>query len=122
MNQDMENAMKTQKIEGSVENWESGLLGQDAAHAKRAPKELDQAVDDSLGLQAISIRLSKELIEDYKIIAKMHGIGYQPLMRDALKRFAECEYRRLAIEAHNAKLQHAKEGAETPRPKDRQAA
>jgi predicted DNA binding CopG/RHH family protein len=119
---DMENAMKTPKIEGSVENWESGALGQDAAHAKRAPKELDQAVDDSLGLQAISIRLSKELIEDYKIIAKMHGIGYQPLMRDALKRFAESEYKRLAIEAHSAKVQHANDGAATPRPKGRQAA
>ncbi|HSY30251.1 MAG TPA: hypothetical protein VK832_22240 [Burkholderiaceae bacterium] len=114
--------MKTAKIEGTVENWESGALGQDAAHAKRAPKELDQAIDESLGLQAISIRLSKDLIEDYKIIAKMHGIGYQPLMRDALKRFAEGEYKRLAIELHNDKAQHAKECTETPHTKDRQAA
>lgn len=114
--------MKTAKIEGTVENWESGALGQDAAHAKRAPKDMDQAVDESLGLQAISIRLSKDLIDDYKIIAKMHGIGYQPLMRDALKRFAEGEYKRLAIELHSAKEQHPKDCAETHQTKERQAA
>jgi predicted DNA binding CopG/RHH family protein len=93
----------TAKIESTVEAWESGKLGRDAAHAKRAPKELEQQVDEALGLQAISIRLNKELIEDFKFIAKVHGIGYQPLMRDALKRFAEMEYKRIAVQLANQK-------------------
>lgn len=87
----------TAKIEGTTEAWESGALGRDAAHAKRAPKELEQAVDDALGMQAISIRLDKELINDFKRIAKHHDMGYQPLMREALKRFAESEWKRIAI-------------------------
>lgn len=91
----------TAKIEGTAEAWESGALGRDAAHAKPAPKELEQQVDDALGLQAISIRLSKELIGDFKFIAKHHGMGYQPLMREALKRFAEAEYKRIAIQLHS---------------------
>jgi len=94
---------KTAKIEGTAEAWESGALGRDAAHAKRAPKDLEQKVDEALGLQAISIRLNKELIEDFKFIAKFHCVGYQPLMRDALKRFAEAEYKRIAVQLANEK-------------------
>lgn len=92
-----------EQIEGTPQAWESGALGRDAAHAKRAPKELEQKIDDALGLQAISIRLNKELIEDFKFIAKFHGIGYQPLMRDALKRFAEAEYKRIAVQLASEK-------------------
>lgn len=92
------------KIESTVEAWESGALGRDAAHAKRAPKELQQQVDDALGLQMISIRLNKDLIEELKTIAKIHGVGYQPLMRDALKRFAAAEFKRLAVEMYNAQI------------------
>ncbi len=44
-----------------------------------------------LELQPISIRLQKSLIEDYKLIAKLIGTGYQPLMRQVLTRFAEAE-------------------------------
>jgi predicted DNA binding CopG/RHH family protein len=76
-----------EKIEGTVENWESGALGRDPLHAKRAPKALEKEMDDAQGLQAISIRLKKDLIEDFKFIAKHHGMGYQPLMRQALKLF-----------------------------------
>ncbi|HJV82288.1 hypothetical protein [Noviherbaspirillum sp.] len=99
----------TAKIEGTVEAWESGILGRDAAHVKRAPKEIEQQVDDALGLQAISIRLNKELIEDFKFIAKFHKMGYQPLMRDALKRFAEAEYKRIAVQLANEKAAEAQE-------------
>jgi predicted DNA binding CopG/RHH family protein len=108
----MENMMNdAEKIEGTAEAWESGALGRDAAHAKRAPKELEQQVDDALGMQAISIRLHKELIEDFKFIAKIHGVGYQPLMRDALKRFAEAEYKRIAVQLANEKAADEKERA-----------
>ncbi|WP_310625882.1 hypothetical protein [Limnohabitans sp.] len=47
----------------------------------------DMALDEALGLQSISIRLPKQLIDQYKLIAHFHGVGYQPLMRDILARF-----------------------------------
>lgn len=100
----------TEKIEGTVENWESGALGRDVAYAKPAPKELEQQMDDAQGLQAISIRLSKELVNDFKFIAVQHDMGYQPLMRLALKLFAESEYKRIAVQLANEKT--AKEAAQ----------
>ena len=95
--------MKKRKIEGTAEAWESGELGRDAAHAKPASQALAQQIDDALELQMISIRLPKELIEDFKMIATYHGIGYQPLMRDALKRFASSEMKVIATQAINDK-------------------
>lgn len=91
----------TKKIKGTAVAWESGDLGRDAGHAAVAPKDIDKAVDDALGMQMISIRLAKELIQDFKTIAKIRKVGYQPLMRDALKRFAEAEYKLIAIESAN---------------------
>lgn len=95
--------MKKRKIEGTAEAWESGELGRDTAHAKPASQALAQQIDDALELQMISIRLPKELIEDFKMIATYHGIGYQPLMRDALKRFASSEMKVIATQAINDK-------------------
>jgi len=95
--------MKKGKIEGTAEAWESGALGRESAHAKQASKALMQQIDDALELQMISIRLPKELIEEFKMIAAYHGVGYQPLMRDALKRFASSELKLIATQAVNEK-------------------
>jgi hypothetical protein len=54
------------KIKGTVENWENGTLGKDVNHVKQAPRDLERQIDDAQGLQAISIRLDKELIEKFK--------------------------------------------------------
>lgn len=89
---------KSKKIAGTVEAWENGDLGRDLSHAKKADQALQNQIDASLGMQAISIRLQTELINEFKIIAKVYGIGYQPLMRDALKHFAETELKKIAIE------------------------
>ncbi len=75
------------KIESTEEAWESGALGASADHVKAAPASLEAEIDASLGLQAISIRLPKQLIDAYKLIAAHHGVGYQPLMRDILQRY-----------------------------------
>ena len=86
-------------IPGSEDAWEDGLLGNDEKFASPLPDE--EAVSDiaqineSLGLQPISIRLEKSLIEDFKTIATINGLGYQTLMRQALKRFATCEMKRI---------------------------
>lgn len=75
-------------IASTDEAWESGELGASMEHAKPVAIDLEQAIDASLGMQSISIRLPKQLIDAYKLIAAHHGIGYQPLMRDILQRFA----------------------------------
>jgi len=79
------------KIPGTDEAWESGALGNDALHANAISEEASHRIDDTLGLQMISIRLDKSLIDSFKLLGEFHGLGYQPLMRDALKRFAEAE-------------------------------
>ncbi|WP_300754570.1 hypothetical protein [Janthinobacterium sp.] len=90
-------------INGTVEAWENGELGREIDHAAPVAIELEQQIDDALGMQMISIRLPKELIEEYKMIAQVHKLGYQPLMRDALKRFAEAELKKLAVQYANEK-------------------
>ncbi|PUE27661.1 hypothetical protein B9Z39_07855 [Limnohabitans sp. JirII-29] len=79
--------MNTSKIESTAEAWESRALGASAEHVAVADIAHDMALDEALGLQSISIRLPKQLIDQYKLIAHFHGVGYQPLMRDILGRF-----------------------------------
>lgn len=86
------------KIPGTAEAWESGELGQDERFVKVADPIEEAALNDALDLQLISIRLQKALIEDFKMIAKANGIGYQPLIRQVLKRFADSEKKRLIRE------------------------
>lgn len=81
------------KITGTVDAWENRELGADPRFVKAVSLDEVTKIDEDLGLQMISIRLDKSLIESYKTIANFHGIGYQPLMRDALKRFAYHELR-----------------------------
>lgn len=83
--------MSKDKILGTEEAWETEELGADEKHVKVAPHELTKQIEDTLGMQAISIRLEKSLIESFKMLGSFHGVGYQPLMRDALKRFADAE-------------------------------
>lgn len=92
---------QTIKIEDTDEAWEAdGPLGNDFAHAVVADvdHELAKAIDDSLGLQPISIRLQKSLLENLKSLAQLNGIGYQPLIRQVLTRFVECELKMLLRE------------------------
>lgn len=104
---------KTQKILGTDEAWETGELGEDETHAIPADSvyqsEVELAINASLGLKMISIRLEEGLIEDFKQIAALNGIGYQPLMRQALKRFADNEKKRILVEAYNAMQKHDSE-------------
>lgn len=87
------------KITGSDEAWENGVLGNTEEHtvalSDSKQSEIDAAIDESLGLCPISIRLERSLIEDFKNLATINKLGYQTLMRQALKRFADCEKKRL---------------------------
>jgi hypothetical protein len=99
-------------IANTPEAWENGELGQSLEHAKVAPSKLASEIDDALGLQMISIRLDKELIDMFKLLGGKYQMGYQPLMREALKRFVDGELKMVALEA----LQ--KQSAARPKSKD----
>jgi len=89
---------KQTKIKDTIEAWESGELGESLEHAKVASPELTAAIDEAIGMQMISIRLPRSVIDDFKVMAQIEGVGYQPLMRTALIRFAECEAKRVMRE------------------------
>lgn len=102
------NAGVAEKIAGTPQAWESGELGADERYVRRADPKIEKAVDDALGLQSISIRLPKQLIEAYKHIAAYHGVGYQPLMRDILQRFVP-EGLKEVMQAHQERADAADE-------------
>ena len=91
--------MKKVKTYNTADAWETGELGRDIKHARALDKKLGTQIDDALGLQMISIRLEKDLIESYKLLGTKYEMGYQPLMREALKRFVEGEFKLIASEA-----------------------
>lgn len=96
------------------EAWDDGTLGTDANFAALVEATDEQAIDAAVQLQPISIRLQKSLIEDFKLIAQLNGIGYQPLMRQVLTRFADCEKKRILREvAGEAAQRHAEQAAAT---------
>ena len=89
--------MTTKKIKGTAEAWESGELGRSEAHVRASDISIDD-LQDSVGLQMISIRLQKELLRDIKALAAFHGLGYQPLIKQILRRWVDCEMKSIARE------------------------
>lgn len=86
------------KMVGAPEAWEDGSLGQDEEFLRVSKNVDNSALNEAAGLQLISIRLQRSLIEDFKMIAEINGIGYQPLIRQVLKRFADAEKCRILRE------------------------
>jgi len=94
------------KIEGANEAWENGDLGRSEDHV--APSAITQEmVDKAVDLKSISIRLPKSLIDEFKLIASLSGIGYQTLMRQILKRFADAEIKKIVRECILTKEEEA---------------
>ena len=102
-------------IEGTDDAWDSRALGADPNFAQPVATADEMAIDDALDLQPISIRLQKSLIEDFKLIGGLSGIGYQPLMRQVLRRFADCEKKRILRE-YAADVNKRQELNESPNP------
>lgn len=101
--------ISTQELEDS-DAWDTGELGQDAQYAKVSDEDIEAIIDESLELVPISVRLQKSLIDDLKIIGEIYGIGYQPLLRQILCRFAESEKKKILNEKLAAQ-RHAAEKA-----------
>lgn len=105
--------MSTEELMKRVEEddrWDTGVLGRDMENAKEANLTPDDAeqVSAAVGLQMISIRLPKPLIDDFRFIADTQGLRYQTLMRQALARFAECEIKQMARQAATEQLARIK--------------
>ena len=83
--------MSTDQESGTAWEKGDGDLGQAEQFVRRSTPEREKAVEDTLDLQMISIRLQKELIEQLKFLAKYHSVGYQPMIRDILARWARSE-------------------------------
>lgn len=94
-----------QKYEGTVEEWDSGVLGSSEAHVVVAASQ-DKALDEALGLHPISIRIQQSLLDDLKALAQLNGIGYQPLIRQVLTRWVDAEKRCILMD----QLQQRKAG------------
>lgn len=88
--------MKTDFVDvlNNADKWDDRELGSSMEHAELVPDSFSAEVDEQLSLQAISIRLPKSLIKDLKEIASRYEIGYQPMVRDLLNRFALAEQRK----------------------------
>lgn len=118
--------MSKATIPASDEAWDERSLGADEAFVIVADDDINATIDEAIGLQPISIRLQKSLIEDFKAIGELNGIGYQTLMRQVLKRFADCEKKRLLREMAAAKTEATAKPKAKPRqepvPKQRKAA
>lgn len=111
---------KPEKILASDEAWDTGQLGDDADHVKVIEQD-DAQIDEALELQLISIRLQKSLIEDFKALAALNGLSYQPLMRQVLNRFADCEKKRILRERVEEMRQAKEEQPDAP-PKQKKVA
>lgn len=97
--------------------WESGELGRDEEHVRRVSPERQSAIEAKMGLQMISIRLPREMLKHLKLIAEINGIGYQPLIRDVLSRFARSEINNIVYQMQSqvhAKAQEVLTENESP--------
>lgn len=91
---------KGDKILDTEEAWDTKRLGADEKYVKVHKSNAAEraAIDEIVGLQAISIRLQRELIDDFKLMAKLNGMGYQTLMRQVLTLWVDAEKKSLARE------------------------
>ena len=104
--------MTNPKIYEDVEQWESRQLGADEAYVKKSATTSEE-LDATLGLKPISIRLQQGMIDDLKAIAALHGIGYQPMIKQILARFIESEQKMLANELSTRNPERAGKTAES---------
>ncbi len=78
--------MTNKKRKTNTEKWEARKLGASKDRVGVVPPEEELAIDETLGLQMVSVRLQKSLIKDLKELATREGLGYQPCLRQILTR------------------------------------
>lgn len=96
-------------------------VGLEEANVAVAPVELSAGIDDALDLQPISIRLQKDLLDNLKALARLNGLGYQPLIRQVLTRWVDCELKNmLRAQADKSPSTHESDAIPTPIQKEAQ--
>ena len=104
-------------IPATDEAWEDGLLGTDEQFVAVADTNTEAAIDEAAGTQLISIRLSKAMLNDLKVIAAHNkGIGYQTLMKQVMQRFIDCEKKQFWNEYVAKKIKEESQAATTAEP------
>ena len=104
-------------IPATDEAWEDGLLGADDQFVAVADTNTEAAIDEAAGTQLISIRLSKAMLNDLKVIAAHNkGIGYQTLMKQIMQRFIDCEKKQFWNEYVAEKIMEQSQAAPTAEP------
>lgn len=94
---DKKKLKEIERLTADHERWDNRELGASEEHMRVLSEEEERDIDDGLGLQHISLRLNKSLIEQLKALAKLEGIGYQPLIRQVLTRYSKENEHKLDI-------------------------
>ena len=77
-------------IPDTEEAWDERTLGADEKFVEVVDQAEEELINEAAGTQLISIRMSKCMIDDFKMIASLNGsIGYQTLMKQILQRFVD---------------------------------
>jgi uncharacterized protein (DUF4415 family) len=113
-------------ISDTEEAWDERTLGADEKFVEVVDQAEEELINEAAGTQLISIRMSKCMIDDFKMIASLNGsIGYQTLMKQILQRFVDSEKKRILRELVSEKLKEqepkSKAAAATTEPPKRKA-
>ena len=73
------------------DRWENRELGASESFVRKVSPKREKALEEKLGLQIISIRLQKNLVDDLKDFAGENGLGYQPYVRQLLTQHVRSE-------------------------------
>lgn len=91
----------------SRDAWEDRSVGAQEEFVQVAP-DIEAALNHALDLQPISIRLQKNLIDNLKALAQLHGLGYQPLIRQILTRWVDAEVKQMIAQRANEMVAQGK--------------
>lgn len=84
-----------QKIEGTDEAWDTGLLGCDENHVEQLSPEIaavmDKVIDEALGFVPIRVRIKKEIDDYLNDLAAKKGLNRDFLVREAISAFIKAE-------------------------------
>ena len=71
------------------DRWDRKELGASSEHAVQASEQNQKDLDEALGLQTLTIRLSKRTVDKIDKIAKAKGIWRVPLIREILNDYVK---------------------------------
>lgn len=80
---------KLDELSADHERWDNRELGASERHTRILSDEDEKFIDDGLGLQLVSIRLNKTLIEQLQGLSKLEDFGCEALIRQVLTKYAK---------------------------------